>query len=212
MTLTDNLASTPVLDRADAWLCQQRRCWPDSADVWALRRDWSQEKPRLQQQLRSGAFRLGLLERVEKEDGSEIEIFAARHALLLKALALVLGPVLPISRHCTHVKGHGGAKAAVRSAAVRLRHLPLVIRTDVRDRLALTTVGSHSAAPSRRCWVHSSRASWMSASIRSIAGKIGCSAETLRNWVRRTPAAGAFSTTLIHFPELLVIGRDRLSS
>ena len=39
---------------------------------------------------------------------------------------------LPASRHCTHVKGHGGAKAAVRRAAVRLRRLPFVLRTDVR--------------------------------------------------------------------------------
>ena len=33
---------------------------------------------------------------------------------LLKALAIVLADVLPVSRRCTHVKGDGGAKAAVR--------------------------------------------------------------------------------------------------
>jgi hypothetical protein len=51
---------------------------------------------------------------------------------VLKALALVLGPLLPISRRCVHVKGHGGAKAALRQAAARLRRLPFVLRTDVR--------------------------------------------------------------------------------
>ena len=48
-----------------------------------------------------------------------------------KALALVLAHHLPVSRSCTHVQGHGGAKAAVRAV---WRHLPekrFVLRTDV---------------------------------------------------------------------------------
>ena len=38
-----------------------------------------------------------------------------------KALALVLGEHLPVSRRCVHVKQHGGAKAAVREV---MRELP----------------------------------------------------------------------------------------
>ena len=126
------LASDTCLDRAFAWLCRRRRDWPDAADVWELRRCWPEEKERLGAELRAGTFRFGLLERIEREVGGEIEVFAARDALVLNALTVVLEGVLPVSRHCTHVKGHGGAKAAVRRAAVRLRRLPFVIRTDVR--------------------------------------------------------------------------------
>ena len=53
--------------------------------MWALRRDRAQQKPRLQRELRGGTFRFGLLERIGKEDGGEIEVFAARDALVLKA-------------------------------------------------------------------------------------------------------------------------------
>ena len=34
MNPTDELASDAILDRAYAWLCEQRRRWPDAADVW----------------------------------------------------------------------------------------------------------------------------------------------------------------------------------
>jgi hypothetical protein len=120
-TLPNLVATNSTLDHAFAWLCRRRRDWPDAADVWELRRRWPEEKERLRAELRAGTFRFGLLERIEKED-----------ALVLKALALVLEGVLPVSRRCTHIKGHGGAKAAVGRAAVRLRRLPFVIRTDVR--------------------------------------------------------------------------------
>ena len=130
--MVDRLGSDAVLDRAYRWLCKQRRRWPDAADVWSFRRDWAAEKERLRAELRAGTFRFGLLERIEKPDGEEIEVFPARDALVLKTLALVLEGVLPVSRRCTHVRGHGGAKAAVRRAAVRLRRLPFVICTDVR--------------------------------------------------------------------------------
>lgn len=132
MALTERLASDPVLDRAFVWLCRQRRRWPDFADVWGLRRGWAREKAWLQRELRGRSFGLGLLDRFQREDGSVVEVFPARDALVLKALALVLERRLPVSRHCVHVKGHGGAKAAVRRAAARLRRLPFVLRTDVR--------------------------------------------------------------------------------
>ena len=65
-------------------------------------------------------------------DGEEVDLWSARDALVLKALTIVLADVLPVSVRCTHVKGHGGAKAAVRQV---MRHLPanrFVLRTDVK--------------------------------------------------------------------------------
>jgi hypothetical protein len=132
VTLTARLASDAVLERAYRWLCERRRRWPEASDVWSFRRDWPAEKARLQSELRSGRFRFGLLERIRKPAGSEIEVFAARDALVLRALARVLERVLPVSCRCVHVRGHGGAKAAVHRASSRLRRLPFVLRTDVR--------------------------------------------------------------------------------
>ncbi len=40
---------------------------------------------------------------------------------------------LPVSPRCTHVKGHGGAKAAVRQVMARLANNRFVLRTDVKS-------------------------------------------------------------------------------
>ncbi len=82
MGLADRLCSDAVFNRAFVWLCRQRRRWPDSADVWGLRRNWAREKPRLQRELRGGSFGFGLLDRFRREDGSEVEVFSARDALV----------------------------------------------------------------------------------------------------------------------------------
>jgi hypothetical protein len=44
-----------------------------------------------------------------------------------------LADVLPVSPRCTHVKGHGGAKFAVRQVMARLGENRFVIRTDVKS-------------------------------------------------------------------------------
>jgi RNA-directed DNA polymerase len=87
MKTTDRLCSDAVLERAYGWLCEQRRRWPDAADVWSFRRDWAVEKSRLRAELRSGRFRFGLQQRVTRANGEEIDLWSARDALVLKALA-----------------------------------------------------------------------------------------------------------------------------
>jgi RNA-directed DNA polymerase len=52
---------------------------------------------------------------------------------VLKALTIVLSDILPVSPRCTHVKGHGGAKAAVRQVQNHLATNKFVMRTDVKS-------------------------------------------------------------------------------
>lgn len=119
--LTAAIVSDTVLDAAFGWLCQQRRDWPANADVWSFRRNWLKlEKSRVQAALLSDRYRFEPLQRVTKADGSEADLRSARDALVLKALTLVLAEALPISPRCTHIKGNGGAKAAVRQVAAAL--------------------------------------------------------------------------------------------
>ena len=122
-----------VLDTAYAWLCKQRNHWPADADVWSLRFHWSCEKPRVQAELREGRYRFEPLSRVTGKDGEVMHLWSARDALVLKALALVLAEHLPVSPRCVHVKGHGGAKAAVRGVALHLSDNAFVLRTDVKS-------------------------------------------------------------------------------
>jgi len=136
--LMAKLISDVVLDAAYDWLCRRRRDYPDHADVWDFRHHWPAGKARLQADLSAGDFRFGLLDRITKADGGDIDLWSARDALVLKALALVLGEHLPISPRCTHVRGHGGAKAAVRQVWAGLAGSRFVLRTDVKSYYAPT--------------------------------------------------------------------------
>jgi RNA-directed DNA polymerase len=53
--------------------------------------------------------------------------------LVLKAMSIVLGAMLPVWPCCTHVKGHGGAKSAVRQFQAGLATNRFVLRTDVKS-------------------------------------------------------------------------------
>ncbi len=127
------LASDTVLDAAYVWLCHRRRDYPADADVWSFRRHWPGEKRCIQADLLAGDFRFGLLDRITLKDGSDIDLWSARDALVLKALTIVLSDILPVSRRCTHVRGHGGAKAAVRQVTTHLEANGFVLRTDVKS-------------------------------------------------------------------------------
>lgn len=127
------LASDVVLDEAYGWLCRRRRDYPADADVWSFRRHWRQEKRRIRDDLLAGRFCFGLLDRIALSDGSDIDPWSARDALVLKAMTIVLADILPVSPRCTHIKGHGGAKAAVRHVDAHLAANSFVMRTDVKS-------------------------------------------------------------------------------
>ena len=133
MSVLTTIASDATLDAAFAWLCKRRHNYPASADVWTFRRDWPQDKARVQSDLLAGHFQFGLLSRVELANGDEVDLWSARDALVLKSMTLALQPVLPVSHRCTHVRGHGGAKAAVRRVMRHLGTNRFVLRTDVKS-------------------------------------------------------------------------------
>ena len=122
-----------VLDEAYRWLCHQRRNYGPNADVWDLRFHWRGMQPVLVAELQEGRFRFGPLSVVTKADGEILHLWSARDALVLKALALVVGPQLGISRRCVHVKGHGGLKEAVRQVHQHMPGYGHVLRTDVKS-------------------------------------------------------------------------------
>ena len=129
-----DLITDDVLDAAYDWLCRQRHdYYPDHADVWTLRRTWATAKATLRADLLAGRYRLGLLRRIVNRDGDRLDLWAARDAVVLKALALVLGTRLPCSRRCTHLKGHGGSAGARRQVRQALPSHCFVLRTDVRE-------------------------------------------------------------------------------
>jgi RNA-directed DNA polymerase len=133
MTILAEVASDDVLDTAYEWLCRRRRDYSANSDVWSFRRRWPHEKERIRHEQQSGSYRFSLLSRVTLKTGEEADLWSARDALVLKALALVLAKHFPVSRRCTHLKGHGGAKYAVREVRGHLPANRFVLRTDVRS-------------------------------------------------------------------------------
>ncbi len=81
----------------------------------------------------SANYRFSLLTRITLKDGEDTDPWSASDALVLKAMALVLGLYLPVSRRCTHIKGHGGAKYAVREVRDHLPDNRFVLRTEVKS-------------------------------------------------------------------------------
>ena len=133
MSILAQLASDDVLDSAYEWLCRRRRGYSANSDVWPFRRRWPSEKTRIKDGLHAGSFRFSLLSRVTLENGEDTDLWSAREALVLKALAIVLAKLLPVSRRCTHLKGHGGAKYAVREVRDHLPDNRFVLRTGVKS-------------------------------------------------------------------------------
>ena len=131
--LIERIASGDVLDDAYDWLCRRRRDYPANTDIWSFRRNWPHEKQRVRQDLLAGRFRFDALDRVALRDGSQVDVWTSRDALVLKAMSMCLAQVLPVSPLCTHVRGHGGAKEAVRQVAARLPLNAFVLRTDVKS-------------------------------------------------------------------------------
>jgi hypothetical protein len=133
MAILAQLASDDVLDCAYEWLCRRRRDYSANSDVWAFSRYWQREKEQIKNELLSGNYRFSLLSRITIKDGEDTDLWSACDALVLKALAIVLGEHLPISSRCTHIKGHGGAKFAVCEVRDHLPDNRFVLRTDVKS-------------------------------------------------------------------------------
>ena len=132
MNLIEQVASDNVLNQAYAWLCHQRRKQHHNRDVWWLRYHWASEKPRIKQDLLAGNYRFDAV-RVCRTSEGPFESWSARDALVLKALAIVLGGHLQLSERCYHLAGNGGSKRAVGAVVKALPNNTFVFRTDVKS-------------------------------------------------------------------------------
>jgi hypothetical protein len=97
MDWMDEIASEPVLDEAYAWLCERRLDYSPNDDVWDVRWRWAELRPKLQEWLRAGVYRIGAVRRFPAGDVT-VEVRPALDALVLKATALVLFGVARLGR------------------------------------------------------------------------------------------------------------------
>lgn len=132
-TLLSKIASESVIGQAYSWLCHQRKNYPPNADIWDFRYHWKTNRKNLIATLRSGRYQFTPQQRITLANGSIIHLWSAKDSLVLKAMAMVLGPHWPISPRCTHVKGHGGLKGALRWLRCKLPKYRFIFRSDVKS-------------------------------------------------------------------------------
>ena len=131
--LIARVASDETLDSAFDWLCKRRQDYSHRSDIWDFRQGWTDIKPALQQTLLSGEYEFDVLREI-RTGTDVIDLWSAKDALVLKALAYILGDHLDpvISESCHHVKGRGGAKAAVRKVMSAVSAGSHVMKSDVK--------------------------------------------------------------------------------
>lgn len=131
--------TTPVLtivQLQDAFrtVCHNRRHFPPGADIWHLRFHAGQRLPQILTTVRAGRWLFSPLSLIRRHDGSCVAVWSAEDATVITALTLALRPLLPVSTHCEHLRGHGGGKTSVRRAreAITREGFRFVCRTDIK--------------------------------------------------------------------------------
>ncbi|HEW97949.1 MAG: hypothetical protein DRR16_16605 [Candidatus Parabeggiatoa sp. nov. 3] len=126
------------LQTAFEWLSQQTTDSHPNNDVWDYRLNWPTRKAQLRESVLCGQFEFETvrLVEVENEQGQleRREVRCAEERLVIRALTQVLQSVLPISKACTAVKGHGSLKQAVRETQAYFAEHPahFVMKSDVK--------------------------------------------------------------------------------
>ena len=133
MTPPLRLADPQRLDLAAVWLRERRGGEHENASHWPLLWGWEREREQVLRELEALTYRLEPRERWASPEPGEPERqrWRGRDALVLKALAGLLQDLLPLSRRCTHLKGQGGLKGALRQVRAALPRARFVCRTDV---------------------------------------------------------------------------------
>ena len=121
------------INHAYHWLCKQRKDYPANADIWHLRFHRADLSLALYRQLNNQTYSLSPLQKLKLKSGETIHLWNATDALVLKLLSNKLLQRLPLSKSCTHIKGHGGHKYSIRKLQDNLPHHKFVIRTDVKQ-------------------------------------------------------------------------------
>ena len=127
------MAQRAPLEQAYAHVCEQRKRHSPHNSIWQLRGQWPQERTRIQRDLLYGQYRFEQLRRYHI-GGSHIDVWSARDAVVLKALALELKPywLAVLSPHCHHLQGPSGIPRVLSELSQVVGRYRFVCRSDVK--------------------------------------------------------------------------------
>lgn len=117
--LIQKIASPDVIRCAFEWVCECRKKYHHNHDIWHLRVNWERIMPTIRADLIHGRYLFEPVRRV-RTSGGVLFLWSARDALVLKAVAVVLGDSLGGAQSgarcpCADVEGCTGALSAVLS-------------------------------------------------------------------------------------------------
>ena len=130
-----DLVTNENLQEALRWCRHRRRDWPVADEIWAISLNWQREEQTILTALFSGTYHFEPVKVLKKDSGTISWIWHARDAIVLKALALAILPRIEdfLSKHCTHVKGHGSIPKAIKSVTSASRDYAYVFKSDVKS-------------------------------------------------------------------------------
>ena len=131
--LMTQLSSTVLLNEAMAHI--YKRCQNDShnSDIWSFHTNWTTHRTHIREQLLQGRYQLSPVQSFNTPDARRLTRWSAADAVVLKAFALCLGPLLDnhIDQRCTHLKGRGGLKGACRALSANISQFRHLCKSDV---------------------------------------------------------------------------------
>jgi RNA-directed DNA polymerase len=112
----------------------QSQKFPANSGIWHVRFHKQTWLPQLLSNLGQGTHRLSPMQLVKRSDNSKVPIWSSSDALVLKLLTIKLQTLLPVHKSCTHIKGHGGHKFAVRQTHnwIAGKKYSFVCKTDIK--------------------------------------------------------------------------------
>ena len=127
------LVSGSIIDKSFEWLCKKREQYSTNSDIWHVRFNWEELKPKIQQKLLSGRYRLEPLKEY-RFNNEKRWVWSALDALVLKTLSLVLEPLVSQEvTNCYHLANTGGSKRAIREVKNAIKTNKFCIRTDIKS-------------------------------------------------------------------------------
>ena len=126
------MTGTDVLEEAYLWICKQREEHSHNNSVWDLRFNWVSIKPALIKELIDGTYTLSPMQSYTI-NGARISCWTALDALVLKAITIILQPLISseTSHHCTHLKNGGGIHKAIADVSAQKQHYTHLLKSDV---------------------------------------------------------------------------------
>lgn len=140
LNLMSEITSSENLDKALAHVYRTRKDDVHNSDIWSLSLYWDKYKTTIREELLSGNYLLTQLSVFKGGDGKYYTRFSSKDAVVLKAIAMILDPIIikDVGDRCFHLRGNGGFKGAVREAASVINDYTYVIKSDVADFYAST--------------------------------------------------------------------------